>query len=59
MDKRQLLIRAGIVVAVILAVLAGWGGVINAGPRAEMKKAMQAERDAQQAAAAERAQDAR
>jgi hypothetical protein len=59
MDKRQLLIRAGIVVAVILAVLAGWGGVINAGPRAEMKKAMQAERDAQQAAAAERAKDAR
>jgi hypothetical protein len=59
MDKRQLLIRAGIVVAVILAVLAGWGGVINAGPRAEMKKAMQAERDAQEAAAAERAKDAR
>lgn len=57
MDKRQLLIRAGIVIAVILAVLAGWGGVINAGPRAEMKKAMQAERDAQ--AAAEGAKDAR
>ena len=53
MEKRQLLVRVGIVIAVILAVLAGWGGVINAGPRAEMKKAVQAEKEAREAAAAE------
>jgi hypothetical protein len=43
-DKRLILIRIGMIAAVVFAVLAGYGLATNAGPRAEVKAAVEAER---------------
>jgi hypothetical protein len=41
-NRRQTLFRIALVAAVIFAILAGYGLVKNAGPRAEMRAKMEA-----------------
>ena len=55
-DKRQILIRAIMLVMVAVAVFAGWRAVQNAGPNAKMKAAREAAQDRAQAEAEARAE---
>jgi hypothetical protein len=43
--RRLIIIRIGLILGVSFAVLAGYGVVKNAGPRAEVKAAVEAERN--------------